>query len=109
MWSEIWGWGWTNFSVYPYLALSSGDWLYYLKGSSSPIRFYDYGLKSWAEFDFANYFTVKVSNNKNNVGSRFGPYKFYLGDNVALVAKPSSGFVFCGWEGDFISHSGNLR
>jgi len=103
MWSEIWGWGWTNFSVYPYLALSSGDWLYYLKGSSSPIRFYDYGLKSWAEFDFANYFTVKVSNNKNNVGSTFGPSKFYLGDNVALVAKPSSGFVFAGWEGDFKS------
>jgi PKD repeat protein len=101
IWSEIWGWGWTNFSVYPYLALSSGDWLYYLKGSSSPIRFYDYGLKSWAQFDFANLFTVKVSN--NNGGTAIGPSNFYLGDNVAFVARPNPGFVFAGWEGDIKS------
>ena len=71
--------------------------MYYLKDSSSPIRFYDYGLKSWAQFDLANYFNLKVSINKSSGGSTFGPSKFYLGDNVALIAKPNPGFFF--WMG----------
>jgi len=100
LWSEIWGWVWTSYEAYPYLALSSGDWLFYLKDSSNPIRYYDYGLEKWSQFDPAHRFTVILESDRSNGGITFGPSHFYLGENVSLVAKPKSGFVFSGWNGD---------
>jgi len=103
LWSEIWGWIWTNYEAFPYLALSSGDWLYYLKGSSSPIRYYDYGLKKWSQFDFANRFNIDLSIDGNTGGKAYGPTMFNLGDTIALVAQPSPGYIFSGWKGDYKS------
>ena len=47
LWSEKWDWAWTSDLVYPYLSQSTGNWLFYLSGSSNPSRFFDYGLGNW--------------------------------------------------------------
>jgi len=103
IWSEIWGWGWTNYNVFPYLIHSSGDWLFYLKGSSNPIRYYDYGLKSWLDDSGVKNFQTNVTVGSNGGGQTVGINKYYHGDNVAIVAKPANGYVFSGWEGDYNS------
>lgn len=48
-WSKHWNWGWTSDLAYPYFVKSNSDWMYYLQGTSNPIRIYDYGLSSWLE------------------------------------------------------------
>ena len=47
LWSDKWNWAWTSDLIYPYLSQSNGNWLFYLSGSSSPARFFDYGVSSW--------------------------------------------------------------
>jgi len=47
LWSEHWDWSWTSDLVYPYLAKSNSDWIYYLPTSHNPARFYDYGISQW--------------------------------------------------------------
>ena len=47
LWSDKWDWAWTNDLTYPYLSRSNGNWLFYLSGSFSPARFFDYGINSW--------------------------------------------------------------
>jgi hypothetical protein len=47
LWSEHWDWSWTSDLIYPYLAKSNLDWIYYLPNSQNPVRFYDYGLTQW--------------------------------------------------------------
>ena len=47
LWSEHWDWSWTSDLIYPYLAKSNLDWIYYLPNSQNPVRFYDYGLSQW--------------------------------------------------------------
>lgn len=47
LWSEKWNWAWTSDLTFPYLTKNTGEWLYYLPGSSNPTRIYDYGLGSW--------------------------------------------------------------
>ena len=49
LWSEAWAWTWTNDQLYPYLNQHSGDWLYYFKGTTNPVRYYDYGISAWLE------------------------------------------------------------
>ena len=49
LWSERWAWTWASDQTYPYLAKSTGDWLYYFKGTFNPIRYYDYGINDWLE------------------------------------------------------------
>ena len=46
-WSDMWNWGWTSDQTFPYLAKSTGDWLYYLPSSYNPTMIYDYGLSKW--------------------------------------------------------------
>ena len=48
-WSKHWNWAWTSDLSYPYLVKSNSEWMYYLQGTSNPIRLYDYGLSSWLE------------------------------------------------------------
>ena len=47
LWSDLWNWGWTSDQTFPYLAKSTGDWLYFLPGSHNPARLYDYGVSQW--------------------------------------------------------------
>ena len=46
-WSERWKWTWTSSQLYPYLSESDGNWMYYLKGTVNPVRFFDYGQSQW--------------------------------------------------------------
>jgi hypothetical protein len=48
-WSKHWNWGWTSDLSYPYLVKSNSEWMFYLQGTSNPIRLYDYGLSSWLD------------------------------------------------------------
>jgi len=46
-WSKRWQWAWLSNEFYPYVANDSGGWMYYLQGTTSPVRWYDYGLSQW--------------------------------------------------------------
>ena len=51
-WDLDLGWCWTSRTVYPYLHRHDpGGWLYYLRESKNPRRFYDHGKESWVKFD----------------------------------------------------------
>lgn len=49
LWTERWNWTWASDQIYPYLAKTTGEWLYYFKGTSDPIRYYDFNLGEWLE------------------------------------------------------------
>jgi len=103
LWSEIWGWSWISHESYPYFAHSSGDWLYYFDGTSSPLRFYDYGLEKWIEHDPANLLSVDLGGEIVKGGQAMGPLSFYKGENLSFVAQPEEGYLFAGWTGDIPS------
>jgi PKD repeat protein len=103
LWSEIWGWSWVSHESFPYFAHSSGDWLYYFDGTSSPLRFYDYGLERWIEHDPANLLKVDLGGENHMGGQVMGPLSFYKGENLSFVAQPAEGYLFAGWTGDINS------
>ena len=103
LWSEIWGWSWVSHESFPYFAHSSGDWLYYFDGTSSPLRFYDYGLEKWIEHDPANLLKVDLGGETHSGGQAMGPLSFYKGENLSFVAQPEEGYLFAGWTGDINS------
>ncbi|MBT3568562.1 MAG: hypothetical protein HN494_06935, partial [Opitutae bacterium] len=47
LWSEDADWAWTAELAFPYLFQKDKGWLYYMKGSSNPKWFYDYGQGKW--------------------------------------------------------------
>jgi len=47
LWSDYLDWAWTGDLVYPYLFREGHGWLYYLRGSANPARFYDYQEAAW--------------------------------------------------------------
>ena len=99
LWSENWGWGWISRETYPHFFLSSEDWIYYFKGTSDPIRYYDFGLLKWIEVDKSHRITVNLSSADNSQGTAMGPSTFYHGDSAVFVAKPKPGYLFAGWKG----------
>ena len=99
LWSENWGWGWISRETYPHFFLSSEDWIYYFKGTSDPIRYYDFGLIKWMEVDKSHRITVNLSSADNSQGTAMGPSTFYHGDSAVFVAKPKPGYLFAGWKG----------
>jgi PKD repeat protein len=103
LWSEIWGWSWISHESFPYFAHSSGDWLYYFDGTSSPLRFYDYGLEKWIEHDPGNLLKVDLGGETHTGGQAMGPLSFYKGENLSFVAQPEEGYLFAGWTGDINS------
>ncbi|MDA1048776.1 MAG: Ig-like domain-containing protein, partial [Verrucomicrobia bacterium] len=100
LWQEELGWAWTTADVFPYLYQERpSGWLFYSKGSSNPAILYDFGNQEWFAIAQPDHH-VETNAMPTEGGDVVGGGSYKGGTDAYLVAKPSNGFIFEGWEGD---------
>ena len=99
MWQDEIGWVWSNANRFPYLYQNDPDgWLALDQQSSQPALLYDFHNQLWFELG-RPVFDLLIEINRADGGSVDAPVLFRKGDDIALLARPESGFVFTGWSG----------
>ena len=84
---------------FPYLYQNDPDgWLALDQQSSQPALLYDFPNQLWFELG-RPVFDLLIEINRVDGGSVDAPVIFRKGDDIALLARPESGFVFTGWSG----------
>ena len=104
IWQEEIGWVWTNSSVFPCLFQENPKgWLSLDPASSYPTLVYDFSNLVWFELG-RPWKSISLIADPTAGGTISAPTRFRKGDDLSIVAKPNSGYVFTGWDGD---HDGN--
>jgi hypothetical protein len=99
-WQEELGWVWTTGEVFPYLYQeSTNGWLFYDKASSNPAILYDFENQEWFAIAQPDHH-VETNAMPTDGGDVVGGGSYKGGTDAYLVAQPSNGFIFEGWEGD---------
>jgi len=99
-WHSELGWIWTNSNRFPYLFQNSAkSWLLYEKGSHRPVRLFDYTNGQWFEIGHRQH-NIEISSSPPSGGTVEGGGLIKDGKKAFLLAKPRTGYLFKGWEGD---------
>jgi hypothetical protein len=100
LWHSELGWVWTNSNRFPYLFQNSAKaWLLYEKGSHLPVRLFDYANGKWFEIGHRKH-NIETSSSPTAGGTVDGGGLIKDGKKAFLLAKPATGYLFSGWEGD---------
>jgi hypothetical protein len=99
-WQEELGWSWTSSAIFPHLYQAKPKvWLFYRKGSSKPAILYDHHYSEWFTISQPS-FEIVTNPMPAAGGEVMGEGSYKGGTDAYLVAKPSNGYIFEGWEGD---------
>jgi len=108
LWKDELGWVWTNQDLFPYLYQNMPTaWLSLKPDSIRPTLLYDFPNQVWFELGAPPLnLTVEVSPSASGVID--GLREVAKGDNLALFARPETGYVFSGWTGSLSSKDNPL-